>query len=97
MEPAPKQPRESAWLSSRWKTGFEPLSKIEFVRSPTRCPDVARRVIVLRPEGPLCATKAIPNGLGGSEKCCLQGRGLNAPFRAQCVVNRVPGLTAWGG
>ena len=70
--------------------GREGLSKIKFVKSQTWFQDMARINGVLRPEGPLLPAQAVRPG--GQERPRVHG-----PFRAEYLVNRAPGLSAWAG
>jgi len=60
---------------------------MEFVKSQSWCEEVARINMVLRPEGPLLPAQAVRPG--GQER-----PRVNGSFRAECRVNRDPGLTA---
>ena len=63
------------------------LSKMEFVKSRTWCQVVARINGVFRPEGPVLPAQAVRPG--GQDRVRV-----HRPFRAKCLVNRDPGLTA---
>ena len=71
------------------------LSKIELVKSQTWCEEVAIISMVLRPEGPLHPAQAVrPGGQQWTRKDLWDRPRLHRPFRAECLVNCDPGLTA---
>ena len=74
----------------------KPPSKMEFVKSRTWCEEVAIINGVLRPEGPLLPAQAVrPGGQQWTRKGLWHRPRVNRLFRAKCLVNRDPGLTAW--
>ena len=71
---------------------------MEFVKSRSWYQEVARINRVLRPEGPLLPAQAVrPGGPQWTRTDLWDKPGVNGPFRAECLINRDPGLTAWAG